>query len=212
MTLNEVINMADELKPNAFSPTVKVGWLNDCEGLIQTDVFLLEPENTLRYTYERDGNAELLAVSPYDKLYWTYLAAMIDFGLGEYSKYQNTMQLFNTYLGEYQRWYARRYKPADRGNDNVFIYTVIKGETPTFEFDTQQTVTAAEVRIEQGSILLEYDLEDMEQAEGVLSLKLPREDSLSLETGLAIMTAEIATPEQEYKATPVVRLVIKENT
>lgn len=113
MTLSGVIRMADEIKPNAFSEEVKTSWVNEAEGMVQTEVMLVAIEDVITYSWEKDQSTELLVRPPHDKLYWTYLTAMIDFANGEYNKYQNTMQLFNAYFSEYMRWFAERYRPAD---------------------------------------------------------------------------------------------------
>ena len=74
---------------------------------------LLAVEEVISYSYEQDKNVKMLAVPPHDKIYWTYLSALVDFANGEYNKYANTMQLFNSYFSEYMRWYALHYRPAD---------------------------------------------------------------------------------------------------
>mgnify|MGYP007101855187 CR=1 FL=1 len=113
MTLGEVIAFVDESKPNAFSEEVKTQWINEVEGMVQTEVFLFASGQVLRYDYADDKDAELLVAPPHDKLYRSYLAAMIDYANGEYSKYQNTMAMFNAQYGEFMRWFAMRYRPAD---------------------------------------------------------------------------------------------------
>lgn len=112
-TLKSVIDMVDGIKPNAFTDDTKTAWLNECEGLVQTEVMLLAVEEVISYSYEQDKNVKMLAVPPHDKIYWTYLSALVDFANGEYNKYANTMQLFNSYFSEYMRWYALHYRPAD---------------------------------------------------------------------------------------------------
>ena len=112
-TLGQVIARVDEIKPNAFTYEAKTVWLNECEGMIQTEIMLLGVEEVIEYSWPGDEYTELLAAPPHDKVYWTYLAAMIDFANGEYNRYQNTVQLFNAHYGEYMRWYANRYRPAD---------------------------------------------------------------------------------------------------
>ena len=112
-TVKGTIDMVDEMKPNAFSNAAKTQWLNECEGLVQTEVLLLAGEEIITYDYERNGDTELLAQPPHDKIYWAYLSAMIDFANGEYNKYQNTMQMFNTFFSEFMRWFALTYSPAD---------------------------------------------------------------------------------------------------
>ena len=112
-TLQGVLELIDNIKPNAFSDEVKTAWVNEVEGLVQTEVFLLAVEDVAQYQWPADSGATLLAKPPHDKIYWVYLSAMVDFGNGEYDKYQNTMQMFNQFFGEYMRWYARTYNPAD---------------------------------------------------------------------------------------------------
>lgn len=112
-TLSGVISVVDDIKPNAFNNEVKTAWINEVEGLVQTEVFLLSISSVTTYDYAEDEDTVLLVQSPHDKIYWTYLCAMIDFANGEYNKYTNTMQLFNTYFSEYMRWYALHYRPAD---------------------------------------------------------------------------------------------------
>lgn len=112
-TLKSVIDMVDEIKPNAFSNEVKTQWLNECEGLVQTEVLLFASEEIITYHYDADKDKELLAQPPHDKIYWAYLTAMIDFANGEYNKYQNTMQVFNSFFSEFMRWFALNYHPAD---------------------------------------------------------------------------------------------------
>ena len=112
-TLKGVIAAVDEIKPNAFSDAAKTEWLNECEGLVQTEVMLLDIAECI--TYDAQTDAELLVRPPHDKLYRAYLIAMIDFANGEYNRYQNTLQMFNAFYGEYMRWYARTYRPADGG-------------------------------------------------------------------------------------------------
>lgn len=112
-TLQSVLEMIDSIKPNAFSDEAKTAWINEVEGLVQTEVFLLAVEDVVQYRWPEDSGATLLAKPPHDKIYWVYLSAMVDFANGEYDKYANTMQMFNQFFGEYMRWYARTYNPAD---------------------------------------------------------------------------------------------------
>lgn len=62
-----------------------------------------------------DGTDTVLLVPfPHDKLYRSYLCAMIDFANGEIDKYNNAMMMFNKQFSEFTEWYARTYRPADR--------------------------------------------------------------------------------------------------
>lgn len=113
MKLKTILQLVDSIKPNAFDPEIKVQWLNECEGLVQTEIMLLAPEEVIEYTWAEDQETELLAGKPHHKIYWVYLAALIDFAHGEFDKYNNAVTVFNAYFAEYQRWYTDAYRPAD---------------------------------------------------------------------------------------------------
>ena len=113
MTVREAVELAGEIKPNAFSEEQKVRWLNSCEGMVQTQVMLLAPEEILTYSWPEDQDTELLVLPPHEKLYVSHLCAMIDFANGEYGKYQNSMRLFNSEFSEFMRWFSNAYRPAD---------------------------------------------------------------------------------------------------
>ena len=113
MTLSDVISSVDEIKPNEFSNETKTKWINEVEGMVQTQVFLMVPIGLVQYTYDQDKDVILLVDPPHDKLYPAYLEAKIDYANGEYNKYQNTMQMFNSFFSEFMRWYADNWRPAD---------------------------------------------------------------------------------------------------
>lgn len=52
MTIKEIMVFVDEIKPNAFSHRQKTLWLNEVEGMVQTDVMLLAPSSVLTYVYD----------------------------------------------------------------------------------------------------------------------------------------------------------------
>lgn len=111
--IKNVIAYADDIKPNRFSESTKVQWLNEAEGYIQTDVMMIALADIVQYDPAVHMDTELLVKPPHDKLYAVYLCAMIDFANGEYDKYNNTMQMYNEFLGEYIKWYTMNFRPAD---------------------------------------------------------------------------------------------------
>lgn len=113
MTIQEAITYAKAVKPNAFDNDTLTRWLNEVEGMVQTQVLLLRTEAIITYTYEKDANTTMLVRPPHDKLYTAYLEARIDFANGEYEKYQNTSQVFNSFFNEFMRWYAMNYNPSE---------------------------------------------------------------------------------------------------
>lgn len=113
MKLNEAIEFVDGIKPNAYDEKQKTRWISDCEGMVQTQVFLWAPAELFHYEWPKDENTELLVSPPFDKLYLSYLCALVDYANGEYGKYQNSMQMFNAEFSEFMRWFANTYRPAD---------------------------------------------------------------------------------------------------
>lgn len=90
MTVKELFEYIDMVKPNAFDDADKLRWLNQFDGEIQTEMFLIkEPE-----LYE-NLDEELHLKSPWDMLYEYYMTAMVDFWNGEYDKYSTTMEMYN---------------------------------------------------------------------------------------------------------------------
>lgn len=113
MRLKEVIQIASDIKPHAFSGETLTQWINEVEGMVQTEVMLVSLADIEQYTYSESSDQELLVKAPHSKLYTAYLMAMIDFANGEYNKYQNSVQMFNTYFSEYMRWYALNINPGN---------------------------------------------------------------------------------------------------
>lgn len=113
MTIEQVIKSAKGIKPNSFSNETITMWINEVEGMVQTDVMLLSLADVITYNYDDHKNTELLVKTPHDKIYVYFVVAMIDFANNEYNLYTNTLQLFNKYFADYTRWYALRINPAN---------------------------------------------------------------------------------------------------
>lgn len=113
MKVEEVIDRVNTLKPHPYDPETLIQWLNECEGMVQTRVMLMAPAEIVRYTWPECKEWDLLADPPHDKLYPSYVMAMIDYHNGEYGKYQNSMAMFNAQFGEFSKWFATVYRPAD---------------------------------------------------------------------------------------------------
>lgn len=115
MTPRKAITRVDETKPNAFSEEVKFEWLRALEGRIAADVFLLaksELDTVTDLEYPADLDSELIVEPPHDELYIRYLQAHIDEQNGEYNRYADSRQLYNEAYGNFVRWFARTYEPA----------------------------------------------------------------------------------------------------
>jgi hypothetical protein len=104
MTIRELLATAREMKPTAQTDAALLQYVNEIEGRVQTEVMGIAPEDTVEYA---DADAVLLVGPPHDKLYIYHLIAMIDFGDGEYHKYQNELQMANGAYKEYAKWWQR---------------------------------------------------------------------------------------------------------
>ena len=121
MKIGDVISRVDEIKPNAFSGDVKMEWLSILDGKVITDLFLMPPVEFSRppYEYPADMETELLVDPPHDDIYSPWLQAQIDFANGEYSKYENTMTMFNSCWDSFAGWFAGTYGPAQGFNESL---------------------------------------------------------------------------------------------
>lgn len=112
--ISEIIARVDAYKPNGFSEEVKLKWLNDLDGKIGLDVFLMDITEirARQIAYPEGLETEPLVTFPHEDIYDLYLAAKIDYENGEYNRYQNTMAAYNEAYGNFVRWLARTYQPA----------------------------------------------------------------------------------------------------
>ena len=110
MTIRELIEYVDEIRPNSFGNKTKTVWINEIEGAVQTEIMGIYPADVASYDAERDANAELLVKAPHAKLYAWYLVAMMDLvSLGDVA-YENSYRVFNNFWDEYARWYLRTHR------------------------------------------------------------------------------------------------------
>lgn len=107
MRVRAAIDMANKMKPNSFPDEIMTRWLNECEGRVQVEIHQIQPENVLNYEIPGDDETVMIVPYPFDRLYWLYLLAMIDYANGEYNNYQNAMQAVNAAFAEYHAWYMR---------------------------------------------------------------------------------------------------------
>lgn len=176
MIIKDIIDAVDALKPNPYSDDQKTAWLSRCEGQIQTECYLMPIENVLTYVYTSDDELTPLAPAPYDKLYESYLFAMLDYYQGEYGKYANSMAMFNKDISDLTRWLTRLYEPTKRSYrgeiaakvaytntvaallttlpPGAYLYFVSCNITTAFDSGTSDVVT---LKDEDGNTLMTVD-------------------------------------------------------
>ena len=123
MIISDLINYVNGVKPHNFDNNVLIRWINEIEGRIQTEIYLIDVHEITLYEWDdtwtnerkaQELGKELLVGAPYDNIYTTYLTAEIDNANGEYNRYENTKEQFNRVFGQYSRWVAQTYAPGNR--------------------------------------------------------------------------------------------------
>ena len=118
MKIIEAINRIDALKRNTYSQPDKVQWLSRVDSMVKRHIIDnhegAEEVSFTGYDENTDLQTELLVPAPYDELYLRWMEAMIDFHNGEYAKYNNAVDMFNTSYAGFQNYYNRTHMP--KGN------------------------------------------------------------------------------------------------
>ena len=118
MTIMEAIHRIDSVKPNRYSQQEKVQWLSALDGIIKREIIDTH-EGAMEIDFEGYGDdtdlkTKLLIEAPYDEIYLFWLESKIDYWNGETKKYNNSMAMYNTALGEFSKYYNRTHKPLGR--------------------------------------------------------------------------------------------------
>ena len=119
MTIMEIINHLDAVKPNSYSQAEKIKWLNQVEWMIKKEIVdTHEGADKIAFNgYDSTSSLSkvVIAGAPYDKLYIHWLEAQIDYANGEYPKYNNSMTMFNGSYDAFARCYHREHLPLNHG-------------------------------------------------------------------------------------------------
>lgn len=127
MTVQQVIDRADAVKPNGVAHEEKVNWLSYLDATIFNDLIStheikeedLMPSEFKPYDADEDVDKNLLVTFPYDELYLKYLEMKIDEANGETAKYNNSAIMFNSYFQEYRTQYHRTHLPIANYNMRI---------------------------------------------------------------------------------------------
>jgi hypothetical protein len=118
MRIIDAIGRINRLKPNAYAIQDKVWWLSTLDGRIKKDIIDTHEggEDVIFTGYSEDGDTaiDLLVPAPYDILYVYWLEAQIDYANGEYSKYSNSMTMFNEAYSAFEKYYNRNHMPKGK--------------------------------------------------------------------------------------------------
>ena len=134
MTIQELLNQVDDLKPNQYTDANKLAWLSKIERTLYVELFSkheddpteeisVDPETGEEtvtrgfndYTEDTDQDTELLVPEPYTDLYLHYICAQIDYWNGEMARYQNSSLMFNTAYQNFVNYWVREHKTLQDG-------------------------------------------------------------------------------------------------
>lgn len=116
MTIQEALDLADQMKPNMLPKAVKIRFLNEVEQMIHGEIVLKHvhtPEEGRKPSYETetDPGTEMIMPSPYDMLYVYWLMSRIDHVNMEMDKYNNDRALFENAYMQAGDWWNRTRMP-----------------------------------------------------------------------------------------------------
>ena len=96
--------------PAEIDDTILLDWLNQVEGQILHEIFLLALSEITPYS--ATPTEALAAPYPYDGIYLLWMEAQVDFANGEYERYTNTMQRYNVAWNDLARHIAKCIRPV----------------------------------------------------------------------------------------------------
>ena len=114
MTIQEMITLCDDTRPNVFTEKQKVLWLNEVEHKAVDEVFNRAADSFVEWTpyeWDTDAETELLIPDQYNDVYLTYLYSKMDFTLAEIQRYNGDVALFQGAWQEFAGWYRRNHMP-----------------------------------------------------------------------------------------------------
>jgi hypothetical protein len=117
MKIIEAIHKIDDLKHNTYSRADKVVWLSRMDSMVKRLLIDTHDGGEVAFTgYNADTDPEtvLLIPEPFDEVYLRWMEAQIDYHNGEYAKYNNSIDMFNTAWAAYKNYYNRTHMPKGR--------------------------------------------------------------------------------------------------
>ena len=118
MKIIQAINKIDALKRNTYSQPEKVEWLSRVDWMVKKHIIDThegaEQVSFKGYDDLTDLQTELLVPAPHEEMYLRWLEAMIDYHNGEYGKYNNAVDMFNTAFESYKNYYNRTNMPKGK--------------------------------------------------------------------------------------------------
>lgn len=118
MKIMEAIQGVDALLHNTYGQDQKIKWLSVLDSMVKRTVIDThegaDAVNFTKYDDSTDINTVLLIPEPFDEAYPLWLEAKIHYYNGEYDKYNNATEAFNTFFAAFKNEYNRQHMPIGK--------------------------------------------------------------------------------------------------
>ena len=104
MRVDEMLSIADSLKKNEISEELKIYWINEVEARVHCEINKLPIDEFEKIS----TTVENLSIPmPYEKIYLSYLLAMMAFVAKEYDLYTDIYMKYESEFSEYAKFCLR---------------------------------------------------------------------------------------------------------
>lgn len=125
MKVKDAIEKTNQLKSNAYSEEDMSVWLSELENYAIESIFNRatgEDREKVSYSYEEDGEKELMIPDPYSEIYIYYLAAKIDLWNKELDSYNNNTSMYNAAYASFASKYRRDHLPKQTKRPEIYLH------------------------------------------------------------------------------------------
>lgn len=99
---------------NPYDEKAKTQWISEVEGIVIDEILNRAEGNEIefeKYDYDRDCEKVLRVPDRFNDLYLNYLYAKIDFNNAEYTRYNNSVMMYNAAYEAFAGYYRRNHMP-----------------------------------------------------------------------------------------------------
>lgn len=119
MTLQEALDITDEMKPNMMKRDLKIKYLTEIEQLIHGEIVMNhehaeEEEEKPVYTEETQEDTVLIVPDPYSMVYVYWLMSKIDIQNQEDARYNIDRAHFENAYDTMSDWWTRTHMPKQK--------------------------------------------------------------------------------------------------
>lgn len=119
MTLQEALDITDEMKPNMMRRDLKIKYITEIEQLIHEEILMAhehtpEEEEKPVYTEETDPGAVLIVPDPYSMVYVYWVMTKIDMQNQEDARYNIDRAHFENQYDAMSDWWTRNKMPIQK--------------------------------------------------------------------------------------------------